>query len=88
MRVYETKEITSEQTLLVKHECDKCGESLTDEKYEIREVTITTEVGSTCGDGGSKTVREIDCCVTCFDAVVLPALEALGFTATEHEDSW
>jgi hypothetical protein len=72
--------------VIAEHTCDLCGKSLLEKQpYRISEVSLSMREGVTYPEGGTVTITEADVCVTCFEDVLIPAMETVGlkFRTTE-----
>jgi hypothetical protein len=56
--------------------------------HNIKAVKISTEEGSRYPECASINHKIIDCCSTCFEEHVIPALVALGFDVREENTDW
>lgn len=70
--------------------CDRCGEDVEKgrDRFDAFEVELQMKTGDSYSDCGSGRYLRADCCEKCFKEVVVPALEAAGFTFQEEEWDW
>ena len=72
------------------YSCDVCGEPAQDPRPSVvGRVRVFREVGMNYGQGGGDSTRTcFDYCVMCWEAVVVPALKALGSGPRTEERDW
>ena len=72
-------------TKCMKITCDFCSNDIKEEGYHFDEVVIERKQGVSYPDYHDETITRIDCCTTCWDKKVFPALQALGATFYTEE---
>lgn len=92
---FETKEETRPVTHCVERTCDLCGAKAkspewgqweTRTSYDVSEVKISCEEGSSFPEGRSTEKVSFDCCPTCFHTKVVPFFEMNGAKPTVRKD--
>ena len=73
--------------------CDSCSKESTQREgwaggYNIDEITISRNTGSSYPEGGSGEKFVVDLCPDCFKDKLLPALNALGIYGRTDEWDW
>lgn len=97
-QIVETYEVPATTSTRTKTVCDLCGcddeargswhEKREDRYFTRREVTIESTVNESYPECGSKEGVAFDCCPSCFEAKVVPALVALGLKIRDVDVSW
>lgn len=75
-----TREVEDKKT------CDFCGADIPVRRCEFTKVTLECDQGVSASEGGSGQKTIFDCCANCWDAKVMPALQALG--AEPRKEDW
>ena len=84
-------ETKTERTVTDTHRvivCDLCGKDLRAPCYEVSEVEIRCEEGSSYPEGTDVEGVTYDCCTKCFEKKVAPALAALGLKPRAYDRSY
>lgn len=101
MKIYEQKEVTRKEHVLIDTKCDLCSNSILDktkwpnydghEEHDKNEVTLSHRKVDYYGSydpGGSSESIEIDCCPSCWEEMILPHLRLLGLKIQYENDYW
>lgn len=92
MKIYRMTEkvIVEPKEILDKVLCDICKKEIYNQGYEISEATVEVEYGENYGgDGGKKTILNIDICESCFRNKLIPLVEKeFNIEFQEDEIDW
>lgn len=78
----EPKEIFDRQVT-----CDRCGTVIDSRGYNVFDITIEAEHGTSYPEGSYTSEMVVDCCPACWPAAV-QALEAAGFTFHQYDGQY
>lgn len=92
----EKRTVTEERDVFFKRTCDLCGiESKSsgdwrrpDDRFKVRETTVTYRDGDNFPEGGSGTEIKVDICPECFKRKLVPWLKSQGVNVIEEEWNW
>ncbi len=89
MKTYEHRERQVTERVLTRHVCDLCGKDLNATgSYNIADVTVECETGSSYPDSGSCLKLSADICPECFKSKLVPWLESQGAKIERSEREW
>ena len=80
-----TKTVT--EKLYLHTTCDKCGEKIIEDSYELFKPRIELEVGEQYPDSGDSLKKWVDLCQTCASDL-FKMLETTGYKINEKEIGW
>lgn len=87
MRIAKKATVTKLEIISTSTLCDICGKDVDEQARQQRDiygswcatdVTIQATIGDAYPEGDFRVCHEVDVCVVCFLAKVVPAIEALG----------
>lgn len=87
---YKKKVIQKEYWTTSRTICDRCKKECDKaDIYERKEVSIQAVYGEIYPEDDCTTTEKVDCCLDCWNDVVKPGLEAMGFSVrTFDTDDW
>jgi hypothetical protein len=77
------------QRIIVTHTtCDLCSKTIEHDCFEVDDVVIRHQVGSSYPEGSLVEETTVDMCGECFKSKLVPWLQSQGVTPTTSQSDW